>query len=76
MERLTGGANRVQNGSKPPTVNTSSSNKNITKPVVNRNTASLSKKDTSKDNNAKDILNRMKEVKAQYNSRSKNSAAK
>jgi hypothetical protein len=36
---------------------------------------SMPKKDNKKDN-AKDLLNRMKEVKAFYNHRSKNSAAK
>ena len=30
----------------------------------------------AKKDNAKDILNKMKEVRAQYNNRSKNSAAK
>lgn len=70
MDRLTG-ANRTQITPKPP-IGNSSSNKNIPKPVsVNKTAGSMPKKD-----NAKDILNRMKEVKAQYNSRSKNSAAK
>lgn len=75
MDRLTGPINRNQGSSKPPIANSSSS-KNIPKSTntytnTNTRTTSVPKKD-----NAKDILNRMKEVKAQYNSRSKNSAAK
>ena len=70
MDRLTGASNRNQPSSKPPIVN-SSSNKNIQR-APNKTSTSVPKK----DNNAKDILNRMKEVKAQYNTRSRNSAVK
>ena len=70
IERLTGGSNKIQINSKPPGTNTSS-NKNIGKFNNSKPSMSAPKKD-----NTKDILNRMKEVKAQYNTRSKNSAAK
>lgn len=71
MQRLTG-STRIQGSSNSkPAIGNSSSNKNINNATNTRTTTSVPKKD-----NAKDILNRMKEVKAQYNNRSKNSAVK
>lgn len=59
---------------KPPLQSSSSNKKinNFVKPATNtKPTYGAPKKDS-----AKQILNRMKEVRAQYNNRSKNSAAK
>lgn len=70
MDRLTGASSRNPPSSKPA-ITSSSSNKNIPRASNDKNSNSVSKKD-----NAKDILNRMKEVKAQYNNRSRNSAIK
>lgn len=69
IDRLTGGANKPKVN--PPIAN-SSSNRQIGKATTN-NKPSMS---APKKDNAKDVLNKMKEVKAQYNARSKNSAVK
>lgn len=57
--------------SSKPAITSSSSNKNITKNSNTKISTSVPKKD-----NNKDILNRMKQIKAQYNTRSRNSAVK
>ena len=66
MERLSGAKNPAANS-----IKASSSSKNIGRNSLTKPVSSGAKKDTTKD-----ILNRMKEVKAQYNNRSKNSVAK
>jgi len=66
MERLSG-------AKKPAAIpiQASSSSKNIGRNSLTKPATSVTKKDTTKD-----ILNKMKEVKAQYNNRSRNSVAK
>lgn len=72
MDRLTGGT-KSRSNQKPP-VSTNSEKKLA--PAKNNNSATKPAFGTAKKDNAKDILNKMKEVRAQYNNRSRNSAAK
>lgn len=77
MDRLMGGNSKSRERQKPP-VATSSSAKKLTPSNNNRNNTNVHKPGfgSEKKDNAKEILNRMKEVRAQYNNRSRNSAAK
>lgn len=72
MDRLTGGS-KSRSNQKPP-INTNSQKKLA--PAKNNNNTPKPAFGVAKKDNAKDILNKMKEVRAQYNSRSRNSAAK
>lgn len=72
MERLTG-ANKSRSNQKPPV--SSSSEKKLA-PSKNATNNARPAFGVPKKDNAKDILNKMKEVRAQYNNRSRNSAAK
>ena len=68
MERLAGKKTRTSTSNQKAVVHSSSAKKmesNAMKSTVG-----------NRKDNAKDILNRMKEVRAQYNNRSRNSAAK
>lgn len=68
IERLSGGARKPTPAANP----SSSSTKNApTRTSQTKPAFGAGKKETTKD-----ILNRMKEVKAQYNNRSRNSVAK
>ena len=72
MDRLKGGT-KSRSNQKPP-LNTNSEKKLA--PAKNNNSATKPAFGVAKKDNAKDILNRMKEVRAQYNNSSKNSGAK
>ena len=71
MDRLTGVNKRTISNNKSSEKNTSSRNN-----LKSNNVQSKAGYNSGKKDNPKDILNRMKEVKAQYNSRSRNSVNK
>ena len=73
MDRLTGGASKSRSNQKPPL---SSASEKKLGPAKNNTSNTKPAFGVAKKDNAKDILNKMKEVRAQYNNRSKNSAAK